>query len=169
MSTDKITKLGLMLALSVIMGYVEYLIPLPIGIPGVKLGLANIVILYVTVTCGPLEALLILILRILLNGFMFGNVFSMIFAFSGGIPAWLGMTFAHKFHKKLDLSLTGTGMIGGTIHNIGQLTAAVFLVDQLKVIYYLPILLLSGLITGGITGTLCMAVIRRLPHGRESI
>ncbi|MCR4741085.1 MAG: Gx transporter family protein [Lachnospiraceae bacterium] len=154
-----------LLALSLIIGYVEYLIPLPVGIPGVKPGIANVIVLICLMFYGWKEAFLILLLRIFLQGFLFGNFFGTVFSLFGGILAFLAMSGAYALNgedERLKLSIIGISMIGGVFHNIGQTLAAAVLIDELRVISYLPVLMSAGLLSGALTGVLAFYLKRPL-------
>ncbi|MCR4656136.1 MAG: Gx transporter family protein [Lachnospiraceae bacterium] len=154
--TRKTAVLGMFLALALIMGYIESLLPPLSGIPGVKLGLSNIVTLITMEVFGKKEALVVLLLRIVLSGLLFGNMFSMVFSLSGGLLAFAAMGAGSMFKA---LSITGVSMLGGVFHNIGQLIAAAIVVDELKIAYYGPVLLISGLLTGFVTGLIAKIVL----------
>ncbi len=148
--------LGMFLALALIMGYIESLLPPLSGIPGVKLGLSNIVTLITMELFGKKEAFIVLILRILLSGFLFGNMFSILFSFSGGLLAFVAMGVGAGIKG---LSIIGVSMLGGVFHNVGQLLAAAFLINELKMAYYGPVLLVSGLLTGFAIGIIAKMVL----------
>ena len=163
--TDRLLSLSAFLALALIAGYVEYLIPIPVGIPGIKLGLSNVVILICLVICGGREAFIVLILKIFLSGLLFGNYFSTMFSLFGGLLSFAGMYAAFMINGKeerLKLSLIGISMTGGVLHNVGQIICAAFIIKELKVISYLPVLMPAGLLAGGLTGMLSVYVIKPL-------
>lgn len=151
--------LGMFLALALICSYVESLIPFSFGIPGVKLGLANIVTVLLFYTLGAKEALLVSVLRILLAGFLFGNPFSILYGLSGGILSFLVM-YAFKRTEKLKVVTVSTA--GGIAHNVGQLIMAAFVVENVNIMYYLPALLIAGFITGFLIGLLSQELIFRI-------
>jgi len=160
LSSQKTALLGLLTALALIASYAEMLIPFPIGIPGVKLGLANLVIVWALYTMKPLEALLINAVRIFLVGFLFGNLFMILYSLSGAGLSFLCMFLA----KKRGLfGILGVSVLGGIMHNIGQLIVAMIVLETLNLAYYLPVLLLSGLATGFLIGVISNEVLKRLP------
>lgn len=145
---------GVFTALAMIFSYVEALIPIPIGIPGVKLGVANIAIIVLLYSAGSKEAIIVDVLRIALTGMMFGNLYSFLFSMAGGMLSIIIMVILKKTGR---FSMTGVSIAGGVMHNIGQIIAAVFLMDTPAIAYYLPVLLIAGIITGiviGIAGSL---------------
>lgn len=158
--TEKIAKLGLLTALALIASYIECLIPLPIGIPGVKLGLANMVTVWALYTLKPEEALAVNIMRIFLAGFLFGNLSMILYSLAGAALSFACMYLAKKSNL---FSVVGVSIIGGITHNLGQLIVAVLVLETVSLIYYGPILLLSGLVTGFLIGIITEEVRKRLP------
>lgn len=154
----KVAYLGVFTALALIFSYVESLIPLHIGMPGVKLGLANLMIVLALYKMGPTEASVIAIVRIVLSGFLFGNLFSIFYSLSGSICSLAAMIPLKR--TKL-FSVIGVSMAGGVCHNVGQLMIAIILVDSFSVIYYLPVLILSGMLTGILIGVISKETIKR--------
>lgn len=158
LSNKKLAFSGLMVACGLVMGYLEFLIPLPIGIPGVKIGLSNIITLLTLYLMGPSISIIILLLRIILSGLLFGNAFGILYSLFGAVFAFASMYFCHKISK---LSIVGVSVAGGVMHNIGQLILACFIVNQIKLSFYLPVLLLSGLLCGILVGIISGIVINR--------
>lgn len=159
MKTKRIATYGLLIALAFILSYIESLFPLSVAIPGIKMGLANLVVIIALYKMGVKEALALSVLRIVLVGFTFGSPSTMMFSLAGGMLSWLFMVL---FQKTKLFSMTGVSIIGGITHNIGQITVAVFVVENINMIYYLPFLLISGVITGAIIGILAALIIKRL-------
>lgn len=158
--TEKIAYLGLLTALALIASYIELLIPLPIGIPGVKLGLANLVIVWALYSLKPGEALAVNGMRILLVGFLFGNLSMILYSLSGAALSFLCMYLAKRSEV---FSVVGVSLIGGVFHNVGQLIAAMLVLETVSLVYYGPVLLLSGLLTGFLIGVITEEVRKRLP------
>ena len=158
--TERIAQLGLLTALALIASYIELLIPLPVGIPGVKLGLANLIIVWSVYTLKPMEALAVNVMRILLAGFMFGNLSMTLYSLAGAGLSFLCMCLAKKSGA---FSIIGVSVIGGITHNIGQLAAAMLVLETASLAYYGPVLLLSGLATGFLIGTVTEEVKKRTP------
>ena len=156
----KTAYLGLCLALALICSYVEALIPFPIGIPGVKLGLANIVMVGVLYMTGWKDAALISLSRVLLAGFFFGNLYSILYSMAGAVLSLIVMTAL----KKMDsLHLISVSATGGIAHNVGQFLVAALVVENYRILYYLPILFLVGMATGVLIGLVASEVLKRLP------
>lgn len=161
MKQRKTAYLGLFLALALVCSYVESFIPIPIGIPGVKLGLTNIVVILMLYTIGAKEAFTISMLRILLAGFMFGNLFSILYSMAGGILSFFCMLML----KRIGLfRMIAVSVAGGVTHNLGQLIVAMLVVESKKLIYYFPVLLLAGVVTGIVIGIVAQEILIRLPR-----
>lgn len=155
----KTAYLGVMLALALICSYVEVLIPIPLGIPGIKLGLANIVIVFAMYTMGIKEALVLSIMRVTISGFMFGNVVAIAYSLAGGLLSLWVMYLLKKTDK---LSCISVSIAGGIFHNIGQMIIATILVDNYYVLYYVPVLMIAGFITGACIGVVAQEVFIRI-------
>ena len=152
---------GVFTALALIFSYVETLIPIQFGIPGAKLGLANLVIVIVLYKTDWKEALLLSVVRIVLSGFIFGNLFSIIYSLAGGT---LSLAVMAAIRKDKGFSVIGVSMAGGVCHNIGQLIVAMIVVQTYQVGYYLPVLLIAGLATGTLIGVISSGVLKRLSN-----
>ena len=140
-----------LIALAFIFSYVEALIPLPVPVPGIKLGLANLVNVVGLYTVELPEPWWVGLLRIVMVGFTFSNPGSMLYALAGGILSLAVMALA----KKMDwFEKTGVSILGGVFHNIGQLSMAAWITGTAGVFSYLPVLLVAGVITGGVIGLL---------------
>ena len=150
----KVAIFGVFTALALIFSYVELLIPINFGIPGAKLGLANLMTVLVLYKMGIKEALALSVTRIILSGFMFGNLFGILYSLSGGLLSFLVMVLL----KKSDRFSIG----GGTAHNIGQLLVAMVVVQTYQVGYYLPVLLVAGEVTGLLIGLVAKEVLKRI-------
>lgn len=149
---------GVFTALALISSYVETLIPIQFGIPGVKLGLANLIIVIMLYKGTVREAFLLSVVRILLSGFLFGNLFSIVYSLAGGIFSLLVM---YILKKRGTFSVIGVSIAGGVFHNIGQLGIAMAVVATVKIGYYLPVLLVAGALTGALIGVVSDAVLKR--------
>lgn len=150
---------GVFTALALIFSYVETLIPIHFGIPGAKLGLANLVVVIVLYKAGWKDALLLSVTRIVLSGFLFGNLFGILYSLAGGL---FGLGVMTIIKRRESFSMIGVSMAGGVTHNIGQLIVAMIVVETYQVGYYLPALMLAGLATGTLIGLVCREVLRRL-------
>lgn len=156
---QKTAYLGLFTAFALIASYIESLIPFSFGIPGIKLGLTNIVVVLVLYLMGPREALGVSAARILLAGFLFGNLYSILYSLAGGLVSFLVMVLMKRWKR---LSMVGVSIAGGVSHNIGQIAVAVFVVENIHVAYYLPALLIAGAVTGLLIGIAAREVLRRV-------
>lgn len=155
----KVAYFGVFTALALIFSYVETLIPVHIGIPGIKLGLANLVILIVLYKMGVKEAYTLSVVRVVLAGFIFGNLFSIVYSLAGGLLSLTVMAFLKKFGK---FSLIGISIAGGVFHNVGQLIMAAIVLESLSIGYYFPVLLISGMVTGLLIGIVAGEMLKRL-------
>ena len=154
---------GLMIALSFTLSYLEHLLPLPVGIPGVKLGLANLVVVTALYIMHEKKAFPIALVRILLAGLTFGNAFSLLYSLAGGLLSFFVMLAL----KRTKLSVAGVSVAGGVSHNLAQLAVAAFAMGTGRLLYYLPVLLAAGLGTGLLNGLIASPVIARLK--REAV
>jgi len=158
-STKRIAQLGLLTALALIASYVELLIPIPLGIPGVKLGLANLVIVWALYSIRPSEALLVNIMRIFLAGFLFGNLSMILYSLAGALVSFACMYLAKRSGT---FSLLGVSVVGGITHNAGQLLVAMAVLETGSLIYYGPVLLAAGVITGLLIGIVTGEIRKRI-------
>ena len=156
---NKIAYWGVFLALALVCSYVESLIPISLGIPGVKLGLTNIVVILMLYTIGAKDAILISVLRIILAGFMFGNAFSIIYSLAGGILSFVVMVLLKNTGKLKILSISTAG---GISHNVGQLIVAALVVENYNILFYVPVLIIAGIITGFLIGLLAGEIVLRI-------
>ena len=156
---NKVAYFGLFTALALIFSYVEMLIPFHIGIPGVKLGLANLIIVIGLYKIDITQVYLLAVTRVVLAGFMFGNMFSILYSLAGGI---LSVTVMYLLKKTKKFSLIGVSIAGGVFHNIGQLIVAMFTVSSLNIAYYAPVLIVAGLLTGLLIGIASGEMLKRL-------
>lgn len=159
MKSKKIALIGVFIALAFIFSYIEAIFPIQIPIPGIKIGLANLVVIVSLYLLGENTAFGLAILRIVLVGFTFGNMSTLIYSLAGGLLSYIVMLFA----KRLNLfSCVGVSILGGVFHNIGQIIVAVLIIESSSLFAYLPILFLCGMIAGLIIGILGAAIIKRV-------
>lgn len=159
MHIKKISYLGTLVALALTFSYFERLIPSFIPVPGIKLGLSNIVVLITMYLTSNKDAFFLSFLRILLVAILFGGVSSFIYGLSGGM---LSFFFMSLFKRLKIFSIVGVSVIGGISHNLGQIVIAIYVVDNLKLIYYMPILIISGTITGILIGFISYHVLKSI-------
>lgn len=146
---------AMLTALAMIFGYVEALFPFNFGIPGVKLGLANLVIVVALYLLPAHQVFFIQIARIVLVSFLFGNLSMMLYSLAGGLLSFLVMSLLKKAGG---FSVIGVSIAGGVTHNIGQLIVAILVVQNMKIAYYASVLMIAGLITGGLIGMLAQRI-----------
>jgi len=153
-----IAKLGLLTAVAIVLGYFEYLLPVT-GIPGVKLGLANTVLLYALYLLDVPSAILLMFLKVGLSGLLFGGPAAMIYSFAGGMLSLAVMIPARKIKG---LSIVGVSVLGAVSHNAAQMFVACFIVGTRAILAYLPVLLVAAVITGTLTGVVARYTFRSL-------
>lgn len=150
MKTSKITFLGLFTAVAMILSFVETLLPpLTTALPGIKMGLPNIAIMFILYRIGWKEASVVSIVRVILVSLLFGSVMSMAYSLGGAILSLLIMTLMQKLTSFNRVSIS---VVGGVCHNIGQILVAWAVTDTAQIVYYLPVLLISGCAAGILVG-----------------
>jgi heptaprenyl diphosphate synthase len=159
MKSKRVASYGLLIALAFILSYIETLIPFPFAVPGMKLGLANLVVITALYTMGGKEAFVLSIIRIILVGFTFGNLSTMIFSIAGGLLSYILMFL---FMKTKWFSMVGVSIIGGVSHNIGQILVAIYVVQNINIAFYLPFLFISGAVTGTLIGIMGAMIVKRI-------
>ena len=163
LTAKQLTLCALLTAMALALSYLENLFPLSLAIPvpGVKLGLANIVTVFALYALGPGEALLILLARCLLGALFAGNMNALIFSLLGGLSAMGTMIL---LSRRRGLSVYGVSVGGAAAHNCGQIAAALLTLGSAAPLYYLPILLAVSLLTGGLTGLASACLFQGLRH-----
>lgn len=159
MKRNKVTDFGALTALAFIFSYLESMIPIPVGIPGIKLGLANLVVVVVLYLMGAKSGFYVSMVRILLAGMTFGSLSSILYSLAGGLLSFGGMYCSKRFGW---FSITGTSILGGVLHNTGQLLVAASVLKTPGLSWYLPFLLAAGVLTGIVIGVLASVISRRL-------
>jgi heptaprenyl diphosphate synthase len=160
MSAKKIALTGLLVAAAMVLSYVEAMIPVFVAVPGVKLGLPNIVIVFALYRLGFRPAVLISLIRVVLVAFTFGNAFSLVYSLAGAVLSLIVMGLLKRSDT---LSVTGVSVIGAVCHNIGQILVAIVVLETGSLIYYLPVLLVTGVIAGVCIGLLAGVLTKRIP------
>lgn len=158
MPTDKIAKMGLLICLGMILSYVETLVVLVPGVPGIKIGLSNALVILLLYTYGMGYCILYQLCRIVLTSLLFGNVFGCLFSLAGAGCSLLIMYICKKI-RFIDVS--ANSMIGGIAHNMAQLEVAAVLIHHASVWYYFPVLLLAGALSGYAVGMIGTIILRR--------
>lgn len=158
--TNNVAMVALLAALALIFSYIEVLIPFNFGIPGIKLGIANIVVTIALYRLSAKHAASVNVIRVIIAGLLFNGMFGALYSLAGAIVSLLGMILL----KKTGLfSVTGVSMAGGVLHNLGQLIVATILIEDTRMFLYFPVLLFSGIVTGILVGIVAQLVLDRLP------
>lgn len=152
---------GVFTALALMFSYIETMIPIQFGVPGIKLGFANIMIVIMLYKSSAKEALLLSIVRIMLSGFLFGNLSSILYSIAGGV---LSLGIMTLLKKQGGFSVIGVSVAGGVSHNVGQLIVAMLVVETYQVGYYFPVLLVAGVLTGLGIGVVSQEVLKRIKN-----
>jgi len=155
----KVAQCGMMVALAFLLSYVEFLIPIPMGIPGVKLGLANLVIFTAIYLTGAGNAFIIMVVRVILTAFTFGNLFYCLFSIAGGMLSFFLMLLCRK---KNWFGKVGVSIVGGVSHNVAQILVAILVLETPELAWYLPVLLLSGMVAGAVIGIIGGLLLERI-------
>lgn len=151
--------LSVLVALGMILSYVEMLMPAFVAIPGVKLGLANIATVFALYMLGIHDAVLTSLFRVILSSLLFGNTLSLLYSVAGAILSLVVMIIAERVIK---LSPVGVSALGGVFHNLGQTIAAAIVLKSLGVFFYFPVLIISGVVAGVVIGIASGVIITRL-------
>lgn len=160
-NAKKLTMTALLAALALIFSYIEVLIPFNPGIPGIKLGIANLVIIISLYYLGSKYAFSVNLVRILIAGLLFNGMFGALYSLAGAMLSFAVMVLLRKTGL---FSVTGISIAGGVSHNLGQLLVAAFLIDSLKIFAYFPVLIFSGIVSGAVIGILSWLILKRLPE-----
>ena len=158
MPIKKITKIGLLIAISMIFSYIELLIPIMPSVPGVKIGLSNSVVLLILYSYGIGACLIFQVTRLILQMLLFGNVFSLLYSLSGAAISLLIMYILKRIRF---LDIPGVSMFGGVFHNLGQLFVAYIIVQNRFIFSYFPVLLISGALCGYVIGLISEILLKR--------
>ena len=163
LTTKELTLCAVLTAMALALSYLENMFPLSLAIPlpGIKLGLANIVTVFALYALGPAQAMLILLGRCLLGAVFAGNMNALIFSLLGGVTAMLVMILLSRWKR---LSIYGVSIGGAAAHNCGQVAAAILTLGNTAPLYYLPVLLGVSLLTGALTGLVSACLFQALGH-----
>lgn len=157
MKKSRVAFLGLFTAFAMILSFVESQIPTFVAIPGIKLGLPNIAIIIILYRFGWKEASIISLLRVILTSLLFGTVLSMLYSIAGAVLSLVAMILLKKF-----LSTVTISVIGGVCHNIGQILVAILVTETQQLLYYLPVLIISGVIAGIVVGIIAALSVKKI-------
>ena len=158
-SVRKISLAAMLVAVMLILGYIESLIPLG-PVPGIKLGLSNSVLLLGLCWLGIPATFCLMFAKVLLSGLLFSGVSVMLYSLAGGLLSMIGMSLLYRTGT---FSKTVTGMAGGLLHNVGQVSLAMLILETKQLIYYMAILMFVGLATGFVTGQIASMLEKRIP------
>ncbi len=159
MRTKKVAVMGLAVTLAMILSFVESQVPAFVAVPGVKMGLANIAVVFVLYKLGWREAALISLLRVFLVSLLFGNFASLFYSLAGAVLSLAGMIALKKTGLFSEIAVS---VSGGVLHNVGQIAMACLLLQTDVLRYYLPFLVLSGILAGIVIGLLAGVLIKRI-------
>ena len=157
--TLKLTTLALTISFAMILSYIESRIPAFVAIPGIKVGLANIAVIFTLYKLGIKEAITVSIIRVILVSMLFGTPVSLIYSISGAVLSLLAMVILKKLTPLSEVAISVTG---GVMHNVGQIAAASFMLSTNVVVYYLPFLLVSGTIAGIVVGIVSAILVKKV-------
>ncbi len=157
--TKKLTALALTISFALILSYVESRIPPFVAIPGIKVGLANIAVIFTLYKFGVRDAIVVSILRVLLVSMIFGTGVSLIYSISGAVLSLAVMILLKKLTPLKEIAVS---VSGGVMHNVGQIAAASFMLSTNVVVYYLPFLILSGTVAGIAVGVVSAILVKRI-------
>ena len=157
-SVRRLTLSALLVTVMLMLGYVESLIPT--GVPGIKLGLSNSVLLLAICWLGIPNAVLLMLVKVLLSGFLFSGVSAILYALAGGTLSMLTMILLYKLGR---FHLVPVAMGGAVMHNVGQVALAMLMLETGGLVYYMAVLMLVGLVTGFVTGTAAKLLVERIP------
>lgn len=161
--TKKMVVLGLLVSQALVLHIIERMIPVPVPVPGIKLGLANAISLMAIIIFGPKEAFVVVGMRTLLGSVFGGGVSSFIYSLIGGLISTIAMAIMYKRFRNL-FSLPAISIVGAVFHNVGQILVASLIVQNAKLFYYLPVLLISAVITGLFIGFAVQYTLRPMKH-----
>ena len=160
MNGKRLARLSLLTALALILSYVESVIPFSFGVPGIKLGLANIAVVFTLYALSLREAAVVSLIRVVIASILFGTVASFLYSLSGAVLSLFVMALLKRADK---FSCTGVSVAGAVAHNLGQILAAAFMLETARLVWYFPVLCASGIVAGVCIGLVAGVVIKRIP------
>lgn len=162
MATKRLTRMAILTAVALSIFIVELQLPTLTPIPGVKLGLANIITVYAMFALGPMDTALILLTRILLGGIFAGQMMALFYSLAGGLLCYLVMLVLRRLFTQKQIWICS--VFGAIAHNLGQITVAILITRTPALIYYLPVLMVSGIVAGVFTGLCAQFVVNKMPR-----
>ena len=157
--TQRVALCGLLIAMMLVLGFVESRIPIDAGIPGIKLGLSNGVLIFAVYMLDIPTAWMLMVLKVVLSGLLFGGFSKIMYALAGGVLSMLFMTVLSRVKSMRPITVS---MVGGVMHNVGQVALAMILLHTNQLLYYMAVLMLVGLACGALTGIVAESVMRHL-------
>lgn len=158
--TKKLAYIALFAALTLVLGYMEAMIPVPVAIPGVKLGLANVTVLIALYLMGPRWAVAVLVLKVAVTSLIIGSPSMIIYSLAGSVLAFFGMLAVWKFGK---LNIVVASVVAALLHNFGQLGVAALVMQTPAIFLNLPVMVIAACVTGSVTGSVAAGVLKALP------
>ena len=159
MKTKKVAFLGLSITLAMVLSFVESQIPPLVALPGVKVGLPNLVMVFLLYKIGWKETVIVSLIRIFLISLLFGNIQTMTFSIAGAVLSLLVMILLKKTNV---FSCITVSIVGGISHNVGQIIAACLWTETAQIAFYLPVLMISGTAAGAVIGLIAGMIVKRL-------
>ena len=159
MKTKKLAVMALAIALCMVLSFVESQVPALVAVPGVKVGLANLAVVFVLYKLGWKEAVFVSLIRVGLISLLFGNFASLFYSIAGAVLSLSGMIILRRFKS---VSTVAVSVSGGVLHNVGQIAMACILLETNVIKYYLPFLILSGTLAGVVIGVVSAVLIKRV-------
>lgn len=159
-----IALLGICAAIAMVLSYVESLIPVSFAVPGIKLGLANIAVIFALYKLGAKEAVAVSLVRIAWMAILFGNVMTLAYSVAGAILSLTAMILLKRSER---FSTVGVSVVGGILHNVGQILVAMLIMETALIIYYLPVLCVSGVAAGVAIGVVSAILVKRVPVTKD--
>ncbi len=156
-ATKRVALSGLLVSVMLVLGYIESLIPLGAAVPGIKIGLANSVLLYAIYVLGARRAFVLMIVKVLLSGLTFGGVNAMMYSLAGGVLSMAAMLLVRRIPGT---GILGVSVSGAAMHNVGQVAMAMLILHTPKLVYYMAVLVAIGVVTGVLTGVVAQSVLR---------
>ena len=160
LDTKRMVTLSALIAVAMILSYVESMIPAFVAVPGVKMGLSNIATVFALYTLGWPYAICVSAVRVVLSALLFGNVVGLIYSLSGAALALLGMILLQRLNS---FSSIGVSVAGGVMHNLGQVLVAMLILDTPQIAYYMLVLSVTGILAGIAVGLCGVLVLKRIP------
>ena len=162
-NVQRVALCGLLTAMMLVLGFIESLIPVAAGVPGIKLGLSNGVLMFALYMLDAPTTFVLMIVKVVLSGLMFGGVSAMMYAMTGGILSVLTMILLKRF----GIHIIVVSMFGAVMHNVGQVTMSILVLQQPRLIYYMAILMIVGLGTGVVTGVAASTTLKHIKKLRK--